>query len=69
MNDKPSQNTQPLSMPPAASSVSAAQCADLLNQLLWWPDSADQCIDINDTVLDGALWAPRETPADPFEEG
>ncbi len=31
-------------------------------------DSADQCIDINDTVLDGALWAPRETPADPFEE-
>ena len=33
-----------------------------------WPDSADQCIDINDTVLDGALWAPRETPADPFQE-
>ena len=31
-----------------------------------WPDSADQCIDINDTVFDGALWAPRETPADPF---
>ena len=33
-----------------------------------WPDSADQCIDINDTVLDGALWAPHETPADPFKE-
>ena len=23
---------------------------------------------VADTVLDGALWAPRETPADPFEE-
>lgn len=33
-----------------------------------WPDGADRQIDINDTVLDGALWTPRETPADPFKE-
>lgn len=33
-----------------------------------WPDGADRQIDINDTVLDGALWSVRETPADPFEE-
>ena len=32
-----------------------------------WPDSADQCIDINNTVFDGAKWSRRETPADPFE--
>ena len=29
----------------------------------WWGDNA-----IEDEFLDGALWAPRETPADPFEE-
>ena len=27
----------------------------------WWGDNA-----IEDEFLDGALWAPRETPADPF---
>jgi hypothetical protein len=32
MNDKPSQNTQSLSMPPAVSSASDAQCAVLLAQ-------------------------------------
>lgn len=30
----------------------------------WWGENA-----IDDEFLDGALWAPRETPADPFEEG
>ena len=29
----------------------------------WWGDNA-----IEDEFLDGALWAPCETPADPFEE-
>ena len=27
----------------------------------WWGENA-----IDDEFLDGALWAPRETPADPF---
>ena len=29
----------------------------------WWGENA-----IDDEFLDGALWAPRETPADPFAQ-
>lgn len=33
-----------------------------------WPESADRRIDIGDPVFDGALWAEKDYPADPFAQ-
>ena len=48
--------------PPSVLKVHGIGSGSILTEF-WWGDNA-----IEDEFLDGALWAPCETPADPFEE-
>lgn len=49
--------------------VFASECA-LPSLYVSWMDADGCCriLSLQKDKLDGALWAPRETPADPFEE-
>lgn len=51
--------------PGAYQAVLVVGCCDETFSCVW-PDSADRQIDIHDRVFDGALWAERTTPEDPF---